>query len=125
MNNPHIPTNQATNGKYRTINGEKFDTAQLVNETIEQVRSLSDAGNLDLASARKSLSYLGQLNPSDDLVLRYATQVAMLKILGGKTNANFEGQIGKWNMSSAETIHQAMSAYLDRRIQGQRSRWNR
>lgn len=123
MNNPYIPTGQATNGRTRIINGVKYDTAQLVNDAIARVRELSDSEKLNLDAARQSLSYLGHRNPADDLVLRYATQSALLKTLGAATQANFEGQLGKWNMGSAEAIHQAMNAYLDRRIQGQRARW--
>jgi hypothetical protein len=123
MNNPYIPTDQATNGKNRTIRGEKFNTADLVNAAIAATRELSETGKLDMATAQQSLRRLGHTTPTDDLVLRYATQSAMLKILGSRTEANFDGQIGKWNMSSAEAIHQAMNAYLDRRNQGQRARW--
>ena len=120
MTNKFSPTGTAENGQKRIINGKTFNTADLVNTVLDQA-SKSD---LNLEKARTSLSYY---NPTadDDMVLRYATESEILRILGRMTGANFEGQIGKWNMSTAESIHNEMNHYLNRRIQGHRSRWGK
>jgi hypothetical protein len=59
------------------------------------------------------------------LVESYAYQVAVLAALQSLTGANTPGQISRWDFSSAQSIHDAFNSYLNRRVQGQRSRWNR
>jgi len=120
MKNQYIPTDQAINGTKRIIRGETHDTADIVNEAISQVRELV----LDLDAARSSLKWVNP-NATDDQVLRYATEKALLVILGSLTGANFEGQLGKWNTSTAESIHSEVNSYLNRRIQGQKANWTK
>lgn len=121
MNNQYIPTDKATNGTTRTINKVNFNTAELVNTAIEQV----SAAALDLEAAKKSLAFLGNVNPTDDQVLRYATEFAILKVMDRMTGANFQGQIGKWNMTTAESINCEVNSYLNRRNSARKSRWGK
>jgi hypothetical protein len=53
-----------------------------------------------------------------------AREMAMLRKLGYITKANFEGQLGKISFSSRERTIADVQSYLNRRNQGQRSRWS-
>ncbi len=120
MTNKFFPTGTAENGQTRIINGKKFNTADLVNEALQKASET----DLDLEKAREWLAYYYHTS-DEDAILRYATETEILKILDRMTGANFGGQIGKWNMGTAESIHDEMNSYLNRRIQGRRSRWGK
>ena len=111
----------ATNGSKRQVNKRQVDTAELVNQAIEMVNE----SGIDLDAARDSLRMIGHTAPADALVENYATQKAVLAAIETLTGANATGQIGKWDFSNAQTIHDSFNSYLGRRVQGQRSRWNR
>lgn len=104
----------------RTINGTKHNVAELVNSAIAAVESKT----LDLAKARKSLAFLGNLNPDTETVARYARESEILNQLARTTGANFSGQIGKINFTSIETAITDVESYLNRRIGGQHARWS-
>ena len=101
------------------IRGEKYNTADVVNQAITEARTL------DLGGARTRLGDMGHSNPSDSLVRDYATQVAVLGNIQRLTGANAPGQVGKWNFSSASNITSAFNSYLGRRTQAQRAGWKR
>lgn len=108
----------------RQINGEKYNIPELVNSAITAAESdprTFDTISLDRAS--KSLSYLGNRNPSDEQLRKYARESAILAILGRSTGANFQGQIGKIDFSSTERAIADVQSYLNRRNQGQHARW--
>jgi hypothetical protein len=103
----------------RTINGTKYNIAKLVDDAI----TAADSMTLDLSKARQSLAYLGNRNPTDELVTRYARETAILATLARMTGANFANQIGKIGFSSREQAIADVESYLNRRIQGQHARW--
>ena len=105
----------------RTINKQKYNVRELVEKAI------SDAyvTERNLESARKSLSYLGNANPDDETVTRYAREYSILRELQCETGANFTGQIGKISFSDLETTIANVEAYLNRRNAGRRSRWGK
>ena len=107
----------ATGGRMRQIRGEKHNTADIVNRAISRARP-----NLD--HAREALGRLGHRSPAESMVRDYAVQHAVLDQIGRMTGSNALGQIGRWNFSSAESIHRDFNRYLDRRIGGQRQRWS-
>lgn len=103
----------------RTINGTQYNVQQIVDEAIAAADNLT----LDTAAARQSLAFLGNRNPTDEQVTRYAREKAILNILSRKTGANFAGQIGKINFTNHEQAIQGVNDYLGRRIQGQHANW--
>lgn len=104
----------------RQINGTKYSVEELVDNAINSV----DEANLDLNKARTSLALLGNTNPDDALVIRFARETAILKILSRETGANFDGQIGKIDFTSREAAITGVNSYLNRRISGQHQRWS-
>ena len=112
----------ATNGKVRQIAGQKVNTADVVNAAIEYANV---AENLDTEGAVKALQALGHTSPAEHIVETYAFQMAILAHLEQATRAACTRQIGKWKMDSAQAILSGFDHYLNRRIQGQRSRWNK
>ena len=111
----------ATNGSKRQVRNQQIDTAEIINQAIETVNE----SGIDLDAARDSLEMMGHTAPADAMVETYATQTAVLSAIETLTGANATGQIGKWDFSNAQTIHDSFNSYLGRRVQGQRSRWNR
>ena len=104
----------------RQIRGEQHNVAELVQNAIAQ----TDSQPLNLEAARKSLSYLGNSNPTDEMVTRYARESAILRKLAVATGAfGFEKQIGKIDFSTTDNAVASVNAYLNRRIQGNRARW--
>lgn len=104
----------------RTINGTKYSITELVDAAIAAVESKT----LNLETARKSLAFLGNRNPDDATVIRYARESAILDILARETGANFSGQIGKIDFTNREKAITSVENYLNRRIAGQHRRWN-
>jgi hypothetical protein len=111
----------AVNGVNRQVANRQINTAAVVNEAITRV----NAQALDLDGARAALQRLGHSAPTAEQVETYAYQMAVLTALAALTGANTTAQIGKWNFASAQSVHDAFNSYLNRRVQGQRSRWNR
>ena len=111
----------AVNGVNRQVANRKVNTATVVNEAI----TLANAQALDLDGARAALQRLGHSAPTAEQVETYAYQMAVLTALQALTGANTTGQIGRWDFRSAQSVHDAFNSYLNRRVQGQRSRWNR
>lgn len=111
----------AINGVSRQVAKRQINTAAVVNEAIAR----ANGQTLDLDGARVALQRLGHSDPAPERVERYAYEVAVLAMLQSLTRANTTGQIGKWDFTSAQSVHDAFNSYLSRRVQGQRSRWNR
>ena len=103
----------------RTINGTQYNVPQIVDEAITTVDDMT----LDTAAARQSLAFLGNRNPTDEQVTRYAREKAILNILSRTTKANFGGQLGKIDFTDREQAIQGVNDYLGRRIQGQHAQW--
>ena len=103
----------------RTINGQQYNVPQIVDDAIAAV----DGMTLDTAAARQSLAFLGNRNPTDEQVTRYAREKAILNILSRTTKANFGGQLGKIDFTDREQAIQGVNDYLGRRIQGQHASW--
>lgn len=103
----------------RTIRGQQYDVAQIVDGAI----AAADNMTLDTESARQSLRRLGCQNPSDEIVTRYARETAILGNLARTTGANFGSQIGKIGFGSREQAIADVESYLNRRNQGQRAAW--
>lgn len=102
----------------RMIRGEKYDVAQLVSEALA-------AAQPDTAAATAALQRMGHAAPSDELVSRYAHDVAVLAQLQSMTGAAFSGQIGKIGFDNLDSANRQVNAYLNRRNQGHRSRWGK
>ena len=111
----------AVNGVSRQVAHRQINTAAVVNEAITRANGQA----LDLDGARAALQRLGHSAPTAEQVETYAYQVAVLAALQSLTGANTSGQIGRWDFRSAQSVHDAFNSYLNRRVQGQRSRWNR
>ena len=111
----------AINGMNRQVANRRINTAAVVNEAIARANGQA----LDLDGARAALQRLGHSAPTAEHIERYAYEVAVLAALEALTGANTTGQIGRWDFASAQTLHDAFNRYLNRRVQGQRSRWNR
>ena len=111
----------AINGTSRQVANRQINTATVVNEALARVNGQA----LDLDAARAAICKLGNNNPAADVVESYAYQVAVLAALEALTGASTTQQIGKWDFRSAQSLHDAFNSYLSRRVQGQRSRWNR
>lgn len=111
-------------GKNRTVAGNKINTAAVVRQALETVNSQT----LDTAKARELLTarmLMGYPAPTEEQIERYAHEKAVLSELQKLTGANVTGQIGKWDMSSEESILAAFDSYLNRRIAGQHARWSK
>ena len=111
----------AANGVSRQVANRQINTATVVNEAIARANGRA----LDLDGARLALQRLGHSDPTAEHIERYAYEVAVLAALEEITGASTMQQIGKWDFRSAQAIHDAFNHYLNRRVQGQRSRWNR
>ncbi len=109
----------ATGGKVRQIAGKRANTADIVNAAIAE----SNQAQLDLGRAADSLRRLGHANPPAETIANYARQTDVLNRIGKATGSNAGGQVGKWNFTNAQTIHDDFLSYLDRRIGGQHARW--
>lgn len=105
----------------RTIRGEQYNISELVDGAIAAV----DGRTLDTDAARASLARLGNRNPSDAVVNQYARESAILAELQRQTGAAFNGQIGKISFANRDNAIAQVNSYLNRRIQGQRSRWGK
>ena len=103
----------------RQINGTKYNVAELVENAIAAVESKT----LNLEKARQSLAFLGNRNPDNATVIRYARESAILDTLARETGANFSGQIGKIDFTNHENAIASVESYLNRRIAGQHARW--
>lgn len=111
----------ATNGQVRQVRGEKINTADIVNAAIQH----TNEQGLDMDAARQSLQQMGHMAPDDSLVEMYALQTALLAEIENMTGASTTRQIGKWDFSNAQAIHDAFNNYLTRRYKGHQSRYGR
>jgi hypothetical protein len=111
----------AVNGVNRQVANRKVNTAAVVNEAITRGQR---PGARPGRCPRRAAAARPQ-RPSAEQVETYAYQVAVLAALQSLTGANTSGQIGRWDFRSAQSVHDAFNSYLNRRVQGQRSRWNR
>lgn len=102
----------------RIIRGEKYDVAQLVSEAL-------GAAQPDTAAAAAALQRMGHAAPSDELVSRYAHDVAVLAQLQRLTGAAFSGQIGKISFADNAKAVEQVNSYLNRRNAGYRSQWGK
>lgn len=117
-----VMNEQAVNGTVRTIRGEKFNTADVVNQALTGL----SADDMDTESARQVLVKLGLPCPDEMTVLRYAYESAVLgRIARAVNNEAVLRQIGRWDMRSAQTILASLDAYLWRRVAGQRADWGK
>lgn len=104
----------------RQIKCTEYNVAELVRNAI----TIADSQSLNLENARTSLAYIGNRNPTDEQVARYARETAILSKLAQSTGAyGFENQIGKIDFSSTEKAVYDVNAYLSRRNQAHRARW--
>jgi hypothetical protein len=104
----------------RQIRGTEYNVAEMVQNAI----AAADSQVLNLEKARQSLAYIGNRNPTEEQVTRYAREFAILNKLAQATGAyGFENQIGKIDFSSTEKAVSDVNAYLSRRNQAHRSRW--
>lgn len=105
----------------RTIRGEQYNIAQLVDDAIAAV----DASTLDTADADAYLRIMGHTAPAPELVARIAREKAILTRMQKATGASFTGQLGKISFDNRGKAIEQANAYLNRRNQGHRSRWNK
>jgi len=103
----------------RTIRGTQYNIGQIVDDAIAAVEGMA----LDTDKARKSLQFMGHQNPSDELVIRYAREAAILKHMQRATGAAFDRQIGNISFESREATIKGVESYLNRRNAGNRARW--
>jgi hypothetical protein len=104
----------------RQIKGAEYNVAELVENAI----TAADGQTLNLENARTRLAYIGNRNPTDEQVIRYARETFILNKLAQATGAyGFENQIGKIDFSSTEKAVSDVNAYLSRRNQAHRARW--
>ena len=104
----------------RQIKGTEYNVSEMVQSAI----TAADSQALNLEKARTSLAYIGNRNPTDELVICYARETAILSKLAQSTGAyGFENQIGKIDFSSTEKAVSDVNAYLSRRNQAHRARW--
>ena len=61
----------------RQVAGQKIDTAA----TVRQAMDMAESKPLDLADAAKKLGWLGNQNPSDEQIERYARDARLLATL--------------------------------------------
>jgi hypothetical protein len=91
---------------------------------VQTAITAADSQSLNLEKAKTSLAYIGNRNPTDEQVARYARETAILSKLAQETSAyGFENQIGKIDFSSTEKAISGVDAYLSRRNQAHRARW--
>jgi hypothetical protein len=109
----------ATGGKDRVVAGKKINTAAVVNAAIAD----TNKAKLDMDGAEKALKSMGHTKPDPKIVKDYATQKDLLARLEKATGANVTGQVGKWEFTNAQTIHDSFDSYLSRRVSGQHARW--
>lgn len=102
----------------RTIRGEKYDVAQLVNDAMA-------AAKPDTAAAAAALQRMGHATPAPELVSRYARDHAILAELQRMTGAAFSGQIGKIGFDNLDSAISQVNSYLNRRNAGHRSQWGK
>jgi hypothetical protein len=81
------------------------------------------SGDLDIAHSETVFEMMGYGNPTPERLRRHAAERVLLGNLQKVKGANVSGQTGKWDLSSAQTIHEDFNHYLNRRIQGQHARW--
>lgn len=105
----------------RTIRGEQYNVAQLVDNAIAAVKAME----LDTDAARSALQKLGHRDPEESTINRYARESAILNILQDVTGAAFTNQIGKINFTNRDRAIVEVNAYLNRRIQGMRQGWGK
>ena len=104
----------------RQIRGEKYNVSELVQNAI----AAADSKPIDLEKARYGLRGLGNTNPSDELLARYARELAICEELARTTGAyGFTGQVGKIDFSSTENAISDVNAYLSRRNNANHQRW--
>jgi hypothetical protein len=104
----------------RQVRNVQIDTVAVVRQALDAVAGQT----LDLAAAEAKLRGYGHKNPQQAQIEQLAYQVAVLAELQKLTGANCSAQVGKWNFSNEQTIHAAFNSYLNRRVAGQRARWN-
>ena len=119
----------ATNGNNRVVNGKKINTAEIVNQAIER----ANASELDLEAAEMTLKSKGWTAPTqaaidmgfatetaEETIKNFAIQTAVLNEIEKLSGASASQQIGKWNFTNAQTIHDSFDAYLWKRVHGHR-----
>ena len=124
----------AVNGNDRVVRGTKINTAEIVNRAIENVNDTE----LDLAAAEEALKARGWTAPSQDAIdagwatetgeetiNNFAFQTAVLSEIERLSGSSTSRQIGKWDFTSAQSIHDSFDAYLWRRVHGHRSRFSK
>jgi len=111
---------RATGGEIRQVAGQRINSADVVNQSLDAAKKMP----LDLDGARNALQHLGHKSPPDALIQRYAHEQRILKAIEKMTGANATGQSGKWNMSTADTLHRDFNKYLWRRVHGIRQSWS-
>lgn len=115
-----VPEGNATGGENRTIAGRKYNTADVVNQVLNDASAVP----LDTERSRSVLELMGHRNPTTELVADHARQRLVLDRLSRAVSVPaISAQIGKWDFSSAQTIHDSFNSYLGRRIGGQHARW--
>lgn len=105
----------------RTIRGEQYNIAQVVDEAIAAV----DAAELNTADADAYLRRMGHTAPASELVNRVAREKAILARMQKLTGASFTGQLGKISFDDRDKAIEQSNAYLNRRNAGHRSRWGK
>jgi hypothetical protein len=120
-----VPKGIAQSGKDRIVYGNKTNTADVINSSLDSAREAEQNGKLNLDSARQKLIALGNGNPTDAQIKDYAIQAHVLNNIGQQTQNGFiENQIGRWNFQDAQSVHDSYNNYLDRRISGQHQRYS-
>lgn len=133
MNKTNLFPN-AENGNNRIVKGQKINTADIVNQAIANVNEKP----LDLEQAKISLIHQGWSAPSqamidagfvtetgDETIKRFAIQTAILSEIEALSGASTSQQIGKWDFTTAQTIHDSFDAYLWRRVSGHRQKFSK
>lgn len=105
----------------RTIRGEQYNIAQVVDEAIAAV----DAQAIDTTDADAYLRRMGHTAPATELVNQVARDMAILTKLEKVTGASFTGQLGKISFDNRDKAIDQANAYLNRRNAGHRSRWGK
>ncbi len=105
----------------RTIRGEKYDIAAVVDNAIATV----DAGTLDITDAEAYLRRMGHTAPAPELVNTVARDTAILNLMTRATGASFSGQIGKISFANRDLAIEQANAYLNRRNAGHRAQWGK
>jgi hypothetical protein len=130
---------RATGGETRQVAGQRINSADVVNQSLDAAKKMP----VDLNAARETVNLrvygskspsaeqlerydrvLGRKPPSEATIVRLANERRILKAIGEITGSNATGQEGKWDFSSADTIHRDFNKYLWRRVHGIRQRWS-